>query len=68
MGNPFKWRHCKPEIILLAVRLYLRYALSYKDLEELMSERGLSLDHNTIYRWLQQYAPEIDKRSRSYLK
>ena len=46
----FKWRHYESEIILLCVRWYLRYALSYRDLEEMMRERGLSLDHTTIYR------------------
>ena len=45
----FKWRHYESEIILLCVRWYLRYALSYRDLEEMMRERGLSLDHTTIY-------------------
>jgi len=68
MENPFKWRHFQPEIILLTVRWYLRYALSFRDLEEMMTERGLSIDHTTIYRWVQDYAPEIDKRSRPYLK
>ena len=68
MDNLFKWRHFQPEIILLTVRWYLRYALSYRDLEEMMTERGLSIDHTTIYRWVQEYAPEIDKRSRPYLK
>jgi len=42
MGNPFKWRHYEAEIILVTVRWYLRYALSYRDLAEMMSERGLS--------------------------
>jgi len=46
----FKWRHYESEIILLCVRWYLRYALSYRDLEEMMRERGLSLDRTTIYR------------------
>ena len=68
MGNPFKWRHFAPEIILLCVRWYLRYSLSYRDLEEMMTERGLSVAHTTIFRWVQQYAPEIDKRSRPHLK
>jgi IS6 family transposase len=53
MENPFKWRHYQSEVILLAVRWYLRYPLSYRDLEEMMTERGLSLDHTTIYRWVQ---------------
>jgi transposase, IS6 family len=43
------------------VRWYLRYALSYHDLEEMMRECGLSLDHTTIYRWVQAYAPELEK-------
>jgi transposase-like protein len=68
MENPFKWRHFQPAIILLAVRWYWRYSLSSRDLEEMMTERGLSLDHTTIYRCVQRYAPEIDRRSRPYLK
>ena len=63
-STPFKWRHFEAEIILLCVRWYLRYSLSYRDLEEMMRERGLSVDHSTISRWVQCYAPEIDKRSR----
>ena len=66
--HPFKWRHFESEIILLCVRWYLRYALSYRDLEELMRERGLQVDHTTIYRWVQRYAPEIEKRCRPHLK
>ncbi len=56
------------EIILLCVRWYLRYSLSYRDLEEMMLERGLHVDHTTIYRWVQRYAPELDKRCRPHLK
>jgi transposase, IS6 family len=66
--NPFKWRHFQAEIILLCVRWYLRYSLSYRDLEEMMAERGLCVDHTTIYRWVQRYAPELEKRCRPYLK
>jgi transposase-like protein len=66
--NPFKWRHYQPEIILLCVRWYLRYSLSYRDLEEMMVERGLSLDHTTIYRWIQHYAPQLEQRVRAQLK
>ena len=64
----FKWRHYEAAIILLCVRWYLRYALSYRDLEEMMRERGLCVDHTTIYRWVQRYAPELDKRCRPHLK
>jgi transposase, IS6 family len=67
-SSSFKWRHYNAEIILLCVRWYLRYALSYRDLEEMMRERGLSLDHTTIYRWVQRYAPELEKRCRPHLR
>jgi transposase, IS6 family len=66
--NPFKWRHFQADIILLCVRWYLRYALSYRDVEEMMLERGLHVDHTTIYRWVQRYAPEMEKRCRPHLK
>ncbi|MGH2415191.1 MAG: IS6 family transposase [Microcystaceae cyanobacterium] len=65
--DPFKWKHFQKEIILLCVRWYLRYSLSYRDLEEMMLERGIEVDHTTIYRWVMELAPEIDKRSRPYL-
>jgi IS6 family transposase len=66
--TPFKWRHFQPELILLCVRWYLRYPLSYRDLEEMMLERGLHVNHTTIYRWVQHYAPELEKRCRPHLK
>jgi transposase, IS6 family len=66
--HPFKWRHFEAEIILLCVRWYLRYPLSYRHLEEIMDERGLPVDHTTIYRWVQRYAPELEKRCRPHLK
>jgi transposase-like protein len=49
-SSPFKWRHFEPELILLCVRWYCRYQLSYRDLEEMMRERGLNVDHSTIFR------------------
>lgn len=67
-SSPFKWRHYAPDVILLCVRWYCRYSLSYRDLEEMMSERGLSVDHVTVFRWVQCYAPEINKRLRPHLK
>ena len=66
--HPFKWRHFESDIILLCVRWYLRYSLSYRDLEEMMRERGLQVDHTTIYRCVQHYAPELEKRCRPHLK
>jgi len=64
----FKYRHYQAEIILLCLRWYLRYSLSYRDLEEIMVERGLSVDHTTIYRWVQRYAPILEKKCRAKLK
>ncbi len=55
----FKWRQFEPEMILLAVGWYLRFSLSYRDVEELLAERGLRADHVTVWRWVQRYAPEI---------
>jgi hypothetical protein len=45
-----------------------RYQLSYRDVEEMMRERGLLVDHSTVFRWVQRYAPEINKRIRQHLK
>ena len=64
----FKWRHFAPEIIMCGIRWYLRYSLSYRDIEELMLERGLHVDHTTVFRWVQRYAPELDKRCRPHLR
>ena len=58
-ASPFKWRHYAPDIILLCVRWYCRYALSYCNLAEMMAERGLEVDDTTIWRSLQRYAPAI---------
>ena len=49
-STPFKWRHFQADMILLCVRWYLRYSLSYRDLEEMVLERGLHVDHSTNYR------------------
>jgi transposase-like protein len=66
--SPFKWRHYAPDVILLCVRWYCRFQLSYRDVEEMMRERGLDVDHSTGFRWVQRYAPEINKRLRQHLK
>lgn len=66
--NVFKWKHYQPDIILLTVRWYLRYNLSFRDLVEMMEERGLSLAHTTIMRWVHQYGPVLNERMRKYLK
>ena len=64
----FKWRQFEPQVILMAVGWYLRFSLSYRDVEELVRERGLSVDHLTVWRWVQRYAPEIERRLRPHLK
>ena len=64
----FKWRQTEPELILCAVRWYLRYSLSFRDVEELLRERGLEADHTTIWRWVQRYGPELEERLRPHLK
>ncbi len=67
-SQPFKWRHFQREIILLNVRWYCRYPLSYRNLEEMMGERGLNVARSTINRWVLHYAPELDRRCRPHLK
>jgi transposase, IS6 family len=60
----FTWRHCAGESIVCGVRWSLRYALSYRDVEALMQERGVSVDPTTVLRWVQRSAPALDKRCR----
>ena len=62
----FKWEHFQLEIILLTVRWYLRYNLSFRNLVEMMEERGLMMSHTTIMRWVHQYALELDIRTRPH--
>jgi IS6 family transposase len=72
----FRGRHFEDHVIVLCfLRWYLRYCLTLRDLEEMMSERGLAVDHSTIgrwvlriWRWVQRYAPELNKRVRRELK
>ncbi|MHC5686093.1 hypothetical protein ACYTWS_23210 [Escherichia coli] len=61
--NPFKGRHFQRDIILWAVRWYCKYGISYRELQEMLAERGVNVDHSTIYRWVQRYAPEMEKRA-----
>ena len=56
----FKWRQFEPEVILLAVGSYLRFSLSYRDVEELLAERRISVDHVTLWRWGQRDAPALE--------
>ncbi len=56
----FKGRHFKQEMILQSVRWYLAYSLSYRDLDEIMAERGFHVDHSTINRWVVHYTPQLE--------
>jgi transposase-like protein len=62
IDDHFKGRHFDREIIIVCVRWYLRFKLSFRDLVEMMAERGIYLAHTTIMRWIQRYAPEFEKR------
>jgi hypothetical protein len=53
-----------PDVIVLAVCWYLRFALSYRDVEELLTERGVQVDHVTVYRWVLRFAPLLAKAAR----
>ncbi len=53
-----------PDVITLAVRWYLRYGLSYRDVEELLAERGITVDHVSIFRWVQRFTPLLAEAAR----
>ena len=64
----FKGRQFTAEVILWAVRWSLMFPISYRDLELMLQERGVDVDHTTIFRWIQSYAPEIERRIRPHLR
>lgn len=64
----FAGRHFDAEIDVLCVRWYLSFKLNFRDLVSMMSERGISLAHTTILRWLQHYPPEVEKRWQRYTR
>jgi transposase, IS6 family len=66
--QPFKGRQFTAEVILWAVRWYLMFPISYRDLEIMLLDRGVEVDHTTIFRWIQAYAVELDKRIRPHLR
>src|SRR4051794_1342347 len=66
--NPFKGRQYPGDVILMAVRWYLRYPLAYEHVAELLAERGLAVDRSCVWRWVQVYGPELNQRCRPYLK
>src|ERR1700721_2325869 len=67
LGNCFKGRQFTAEVILWAVRWYLMFPISYCDLELMLLDRGVEVDHTTIFRWIQAYTAELEKRSRPFL-
>jgi transposase, IS6 family len=67
-ANPVKWRHYPGDIILGCVRWYLRYPISAAQMAEMTVERGLAINASCIWRWVQIYGPELDKRCRRHLK
>ena len=66
--NLFIWKYFEKEIILLCVRWYLKYPLSYRNLAEMMKERGIDVNHTTIMRWVHQYSPILEERLRKHIK
>jgi transposase, IS6 family len=64
----FKGRQFAAEVILWAVRWYLMFPISYRDLALMLHDRGVSVDHTTIFRWIQAYAAELEKRIRPHLR
>ncbi len=66
--QPFKGRQFTAEVILWAVRWYLMFPMSYRDLELMLLDRGVEVDHTTIFRWIQVYAAELEKRIRLHLR
>ena len=68
MANLFKWKQYESDIIILCIRWYLKFPLLYRNLQDIMAERGLAVVHTTILRWVKEYSPIITKKTRNYLK
>ncbi|MBP2309531.1 transposase-like protein [Azospirillum melinis] len=66
--NPFKGRRFTAGVILWAVRWSLQFPISYRDRERMLADRGVAVDHTTLFRRIQVYAPELDKRLRPHLR
>src|SRR5687767_4377377 len=67
-ARAFRGYRFPAEVILWAVRWYLQFPLSYRDLERMLADRGVCVDHTTMYRWVQRFAPELEKRMRRHLR
>ena len=66
--RPFKGRQFTAEVILWAVRWYLQFGISYRDLEAMLADRSVAVDHVTLCRWVQRFAPALEKRVRRHLR
>ncbi|SUM98850.1 transposase IS431 [Staphylococcus warneri] len=71
--NYFRYKQFDKDVITVAVGYYLRYALSYRDISEILRERGVNVHHSTVYRWVQEYAPILyqiwkKKNNKAYYK
>ncbi|EKU45303.1 IS431 transposase [Staphylococcus massiliensis S46] len=71
--NYFRYKQFNKDVITVAVGYYLRYALSYRDISEILRERGVNVHHSTVYRWVQEYAPILyqiwkKKHKKAYYK
>src|SRR3712207_1821882 len=67
-ARTFRGYRFPAEIILWAVRWYLQFGISYRDLERMLADRGVSVDHTTLYRWVRRFAPELERRLRRHLR
>jgi transposase, IS6 family len=67
-SGEFKGRQFTAEVLLWAVRWYLMFPVSYRDLELMLLDRGVEVDHTTIFRWIQAYSPELERRMRPHLR
>jgi IS6 family transposase len=63
--DPFRGHRFPKDVILLAVRWYCRYPLSYRDVRDMLAERGIMVDAASIYRWVRKFGPDIRKRALS---
>ena len=67
-ARAFRGYRFPAEVIFWAVRWYLQFPISYRDLERMLADRGVEVDHTTMYRWVQRFAPELEKRTRRHLR
>lgn len=68
LKDDFKWRQHKGQLILFCVRWYQTFTLSYRQWERMLREQGWTVDHRSVFRWVQRYGPELARRCRVFLK